>query len=326
MLAVNATVTAQSCSSQIDGSIDLSVSGGTPSYTYQWSPSGSSGADDTGLPAGTYGYTVTDSHGCVVSGSSTVSLSSAINLQATVVQPLCPPLSDGSIAINPSGGNPGYTYTWSDATHNASDQQLGPGVYIVTVTDSKGCTDMDTFTLAYQGHLTVSAGINDTIDLGNDVTLVAVPSPNAADISYVWSPDYNLSCTDCQATLAAPFQTITYTVNASDTNGCRAIDSVTVFVNKTYNLYVPNAFSPNGNGVNDYYQIFGDKASWKYVDIKIFDRWGEKVFESTDLDFKWDGTYRGLMQEPDVFVYILNVTFIDGHDTGILKGSITLIR
>jgi gliding motility-associated-like protein len=78
--------------------------------------------------------------------------------------------------------------------------------------------------------------------------------------------------------------------------------------------------------VNDYFEIFGNKSVWNYLDIKIFDRWGEKVFESYDLYFQWDGTYRGVLQQPGVYVYILDVGYIDGHNTGTLKGSITLIR
>lgn len=326
ILAVAPLATPQSCPSQIDGSIGLTASGGTPGYNYSWSPASGTSPSITGLSAGTYLYTVTDSHGCSVSDSTVVTLAASINLQPAVIQPLCPPLADGSIAVTASGGNSGFTYTWSNGVYSASNPQLVPGSYYLTVTDSRGCTYLDTFVLAYQGHLTVRAGITDTIDLGQTVTLTAVPNTSAGDITYIWSPDYHLSCVNCQSTVASPTQTFTYTVNASDTNGCKAVDSVTVFVNKTYNLYVPNAFTPNGNGVNDYFQIYGDTLSWKLVEVEIFNRWGEKIFESHDIDFKWDGTYKGQLQEPNVYVYIINVTFVDGHSTGTLKGSLTLIR
>jgi gliding motility-associated-like protein len=88
---------------------------------------------------------------------------------------------------------------------------------------------------------------------------------------------------------------------------------VTIFVNKIYNLYVPNAFTPNGNGTNDTWEIFGNKKTWKFVHILIFNRWGEKMFESNDINFQWDGTYKGTLQEPNVYVYVLDVTFIDGY-------------
>lgn len=325
-LSVTATTTPQSCSSQTDGSVGINATGGTPSYSYQWSPASGSGPAITGLAAGTYLYTVTDAHGCVLSDSAIVSLSAAISLSANVVQPLCPPLATGNIAVTATGGNPGYTYTWSNAAQNAINGHLAPGNYYLTVTDSRGCTEMDTFSLSYQGQLSVSAGVADTIDLGQSVTLTAVPNSAAGDITYIWSPDYHLSCVDCQSTVAAPFQTFTYVVNASDTNGCKAVDSVTVYVNVNYNLYIPNAFTPNGNGTNDYFQIFGDKTTWKFVEDSIFNRWGERIFESNDLNFQWDGRYKGELQEPGTYVYLINVTFINGHSTGPLKGSLTLIR
>ena len=228
--------------------------------------------------------------------------------------------------MTPSGGTPGYTYTWSNGEQNNIDVDLGQGEFIVTVTDTKGCTYVDSFALTYQRGLSVEAGADDTVNLGGTATLTAVPTPAENDISYYWTPDYKLSCNTCQITTATPLQTMTYIVYATDTSGCKASDSVTVYVNVQYDLYVPSAFTPNGDGINDYFEIFGNKSAWNYVDIKIFDRWGEKVFESNDLYFQWDGTYRGQIQQPDVFVYILTVGYIDGHSTGVLKGSITLIR
>ena len=325
-LGVTATVTPQSCSTFTDGSVDLTASGGTPGYTYEWSPTAGNIADNTGLAAGTYQYTVTDSHGCTVNGSSIVTLQPAITLLTSLIEPLCPPLTDGSISVTPSGGTPGYSYTWSNGEQNATDLQLGPGVYALTVTDSKGCIDTISFVLSYQRSFSVEAGADDTVTLGGSATLIAVPTPAENDISYYWTPDYKLSCNTCQITTATPLQTMTYIVYATDTNGCKASDSVTVYVNVQYDLYVPSAFTPNGDGINDFFEIFGNKSAWNYVDIKIFDRWGEKVFESNDLYFQWDGTYRGQIQQPDVFVYILTVGYIDGHSTGVLKGSITLIR
>ena len=324
-LIIMPTVLPQSCANHIDGSITLNVSGGTPLYTYQWAPVGGNVPSLTGLSAGPYSYTVTDSHNCSVSGTSTVVLSAAIIPNPTLTEPECPPLTNGSIVVSPAGGNPAYNYTWSNASQSAINGQLGAGTYYLTITDSRGCTLLDTFMLAYTGQLTVEAGYDQTIDLGETATLNAVTT-GGNDISYVWSPDYHLTCITCQSPDATPFQTFTYIVNVIDTSGCRASDSVTIFVNKTYNLYVPNAFTPNGNGTNDSWEIFGNKKTWKFVHILIFNRWGEKIFESNDINFQWDGTYKGTLQEPNVYVYVLDVTFIDGYTIAKQKGSITLIR
>jgi gliding motility-associated-like protein len=92
-----------------------------------------------------------------------------------------------------------------------------------------------------------------------------------------------------------------------------------------YSIYVPNAFTPNGDGTNDYFRIYGKLNSLSYLEIQIFDRWGELVFRSNDLNFAWDGTFRGAMETPAIFIWQLNLTFINGHSE-YKKGSLTLIR
>ena len=126
--------------------------------------------------------------------------------------------------------------------------------------------------------------------------------------------------------MAAPYRSTLYTIRVSDADGCYALDTVVITVISNYNLYVPNAFTPNANGTNDYFELFGNKKAMSYLHILIFNRWGEKVFESNDLNFQWDGTYLGAIQEPGVFVYDLDITFVDGHSIPNHKGSITLIR
>ena len=84
--------------------------------------------------------------------------------------------------------------------------------------------------------------------------------------------------------------------------------------------------SPNDDGNNDYFQLFGNLPGLKNLSIMIFDRWGEKVFESDDINFKWDGTYKGEKVQPNVYVYVLKLVFLDGHSDNTKKGSITIVR
>jgi gliding motility-associated-like protein len=108
-------------------------------------------------------------------------------------------------------------------------------------------------------------------------------------------------------------------------SGCTAVSQALITVNPQHQIYVPNAFTPNGDGINDYWAAFGNKAVWKFCEATVWDRWGEKVFQSNDIDFQWDGKYRGEYVEPGEYVYTFKVVFIDDYSVS-NKGSITVIR
>jgi gliding motility-associated-like protein len=93
-----------------------------------------------------------------------------------------------------------------------------------------------------------------------------------------------------------------------------------------YDLYIPNAFTPNNDGVNDFFEIFGNKKIWLTMGMKIFNRWGELVYQTSDHDFKWDGRYRGQLLTPQVLTYSLQIDYVDGRKEPLQNGSITLIR
>lgn len=162
---------------------------------------------------------------------------------------------------------------------------------------------------------------NDTsIQWGQSVSLTATGVINGV---YTWSPDIDLTCTTCPNPISTPEETITYTVITSDSNGCVSSDNITLFVKYENVIFVPNIFSPNGDGANDILFVRGKGvAELKFF---IYDRWGEKVFETTRLDVGWDGTFRGKDMNKAVFVYYLEATFIDGSEVT-QKGDITLIK
>jgi len=175
----------------------------------------------------------------------------------------------------------------------------------------------------------------DSIRRGDTITLTATAS--SIDVIFTWSPAQGLSCTDCSSTFATPDFTTSYTITAS-LNGCLdtaisriIVSSDTVVIPRdscVTSLYMPNAFTPNGDGVNDYFLVYGNGI--EEMHLRIFDRWGNFLFESFNKNVGWDGTYRGELLRPDVFVYQIEVRFCDGSRlTGLSdykKGSVTLIR
>ncbi|HRG88868.1 MAG TPA: gliding motility-associated C-terminal domain-containing protein, partial [Chitinophagales bacterium] len=144
---------------------------------------------------------------------------------------------------------------------------------------------------------------------------------------YSWGPATgNINCNSCATTNATPTQETIYTIQVMDTNGCRASDTVTVSVNSITDIFIPNAFSPNNDGNNDVFQLFGDVGTISFLDMKVFNRWGELVFESSKHNFEWDGTYKGETVPQGTYIYVAKIAFVNGYVRNDLKGSLTVIR
>ena len=177
---------------------------------------------------------------------------------------------------------------------------------------------------------TISATVH-SIKLGTQTTLTGTTSTG----TYSWAPATDLCCTSCSnpATcpdpVASPMATTTYTLTTTDARGCTASDTITIFVDINCELFVPNAFSPNGDGKNDYLAVRG--LCIKDIDFKIFNRWGNVVFATqdpkitTDQTKGWNGSFEGKAMDPGVFFYTLHVTLLD-NTTKTITGDITLVR
>lgn len=398
-LAVSQTATNPSCNGYRNGQINLTVSGGTPAYSYNWSD-GATVQNISTLGSGNYSVTVTDAHGCTaVINQITLADPATLTASATTTSLTCVGTNNGSIITTTTGGVPPYAYKWNNGNTNSNLTAITAGTYIVTVTDVHGCTETATavvgnypmvdgigftvplpcanargnidftitdgtapytfnwntgattqdlnnvhpgtyhlsvqdangckfdtsFVITNLNTFTVNATGSTTIKMGESVNLTSTSS-DSLNTSFVWNYGQSLSCTECANAIAKPAQTTTYTVVGTDANGCVAQDTVTVNVIEDHTIFVPNAFTPNGDGVNDVFQIFGNLAGVHSIDAMVFDRWGEKVFESSETNFQWDGTYKGVLEPPSVFVYLIKVSFLDGREGRTLKGSVTLIR
>lgn len=226
---------------------------------------------------------------------------------------------------------------WNFPNGNTSTQQNPPpqvytipGSYIVTATaiNSTGCTDTTTQGILVNPLPVVTMPGQMTVQAGFPVTIPATYSPNT--ISWIWSPAQGLSCTSCPAPDAGPKFNTVYQVYFTDENGCVNTGRIEVIVIcKDGNLFVPNTFSPNGDGSNDIFYPRG-KGLERVRLLRIFNRWGEVVFEKRDFPINdaasgWNGTYKGKKPHPDVYVYQVEV-FCDNGDIIRLNGNIALIQ
>lgn len=166
-----------------------------------------------------------------------------------------------------------------------------------------------------------------SLEISDDVTIFdgtgTVLSIETDGASYIWSPSNSLSCEDCLSTLAEPDTTTLYNVLVTAQNGCAVTTSVLVTVVSVDAIGVPTAFSPNGDLVNDI--LFVEGAGIEKLNFNVYNRYGQKVFESSDQKFGWDGLFKGKEENPGIFAYTLEYVLSNG-EVGVLKGNVTLVK
>ncbi|MBI2280817.1 MAG: PKD domain-containing protein [Bacteroidetes bacterium] len=244
-------------------------------------------------------------------------------------------ICEGEIGIvyveNPS---PNSNYFWTsnpfvtitnDTLPVATSQPLTTTNYSVTVTDSNNCVNADNTTLYVINELLIN-NFDTIVAMGDDVILPIYL--DAGLYTFTWTPETGLSCLDCAPpTVINPLVDVLYTLTYSDIpKGCFP-DKIAYFDIKVHPetfIKVPTTFTPNGDGVNDiiYAKGWGVK---ELIEFKIFNRWGELIFISTDLEIGWDGYYKGVLQNNDIYVYkIQALTWRD--EVQALEGHINLMR
>ncbi len=204
----------------------------------------------------------------------------------------------------------------------------GPFAVQAIAVNSSGCADTATQNLLVNPLPTVTLPSPQTTLLGTPVLLPAVYTNNI--VSYAWAPAATLSCADCPQPFASPKFNTLYKVLVTDENGCKATGKVQVIVLCQGSLvFVPNTFSPNGDGSNDVFYVRG-KGLDRVKSLRIFNRWGEAVFEkqnfaANDPTVGWDGTFRGKKLSADVYVYQVEV-FCENSEVIRFDGSVTLLQ
>jgi gliding motility-associated-like protein len=330
-VAVNAIATNVQCFDTPTGSVNAVVTGATGSVTYSWNTTpAQNGATASNLRPGQYIVTVTDAAGCTALDTAIVANVPLLTASAVAVNPRCYDTPDGSVVVTAAGGTGNLSYAWSHSSTLNSGNAIGliQGGYAVTVTDANNCSVTLSETLTSPSQLFISlAASADSVKFGESVQLTATPGSGVIGTPvYEWSPNDNLDCIDCADPMAGPLveSSYIYTVRIADDNGCEAVARVTVVVD-LYDrvLWVPNVFTPNGDGFNDEFNVYG--YGFETMLFQVFDRWGEKMFETTDPKVGWDGTFKGVAMPPGVYVFLVKALYIDGQE-GFKKGSVTILK
>ncbi|BDS13970.1 M43 family zinc metalloprotease [Aureispira anguillae] len=411
-ITVTENVSPVSCHGLTDGSIDILTSNKVL-VGYNWS-NGFIGNPNNGLAAGVYELTVTDATFCTESFSYTITEPSAINLdiqQTTAI--LCHGADNATAQVTPTGGSPAYTANWSHGASNSRVTDLAPGLYTVTITDSRGCMADTSITIEEPEALTItgttagtfcagdqtgvltaigaggtvlsglleysidgttwqngnifsglSAGIytlsvkdengcvvdtalvvedadpffissmtgNTTIEYLDSLTIEATLN-DTTGVLYSWTQITGVMgvVTDSSYSFdIAPAEGVQYEFTATNANGCTVDSIVIIDVEKPRRANAATGFTPNGDGVNDYFFIQGGEKVQEVVLFRVYDRWGELVFEGSHLDINiatqgWNGIFRGQPASSGTYSWYADVLFKDGKTTQI-KGDVILLR
>jgi len=229
---INPNVTEPGCGGLADGSISLSTSGGTPSYSYFWNTGQTTPTIDN-LSGGTYLVTVTDNNDCTEMSSISLSESSSINVNSNVIEPSCNGIEDGSISINVSGGNGALTFNWSTGQTTSTINNLSDGEFIVTVTDDSNCTEIQSFNLEEPSAISITESITEPECNGDSQgSIIVNPSGGNGPYSYEWSSGQTTSTIN---NLSGG----NYNLTVTDNNNCEGTD--------TYFIDEPAAISINTN-------------------------------------------------------------------------------
>lgn len=260
---------------------------------------------------GTYAVTVTSSNGCTGTASVTINNSVPVIL-AIGSTTFC---EGGNVTLD--AGNGFSTYLWSNGETTQTVNVGSGGNYFVTVTDSSGCSGISqtAATVTVNPAPNVTASPDDTINLGQSDTLLAIGA-----LSYQWEPGNGSGTTF----IVSPKEETTYTVIGTDSNGCVDTAMVKIYVDVKCVYWLPNIFSPNGDAQNDELKIYGRGLEW--IALTIYDRWGNRVFETSDINAPWDGNYNGGLLNTGVYVYILKGKCVSTGEEFEQHGNVTLTR
>jgi gliding motility-associated-like protein len=295
--------------------------------------SGSTTPNPTITGEGTYIVSITDHmNGCTDSDSILViEGQSALGVIEFTAISECEGNGNGSILIDSvPGAATAVTFELDGIAGGPLFSGLSSGMYLITAIDSFGCTTDTTVAITNTGSTSsVNLGADVVITLGDSTLLAAEINLDPSQLMSVRWLD-QVTCDTCLSNFVRPLHTTTFEIEIEDRFGCIARDAVRVIVEERAKFFIPNIFSPNGDGTNDELTVLTHPGVERVLKFSIFDRWGDVVYHQVDFDgsdraTSWDGRAEGKEVNPGVFVYLLELKLITGRSE-IFTGTLTLIK
>jgi len=295
-----------SCNGATDALIHASTIGGTPPFQYSWNVAGQNTPTLTGIGAGTYIVIVTDARQCSATSSTTILDPPPLAFDIALESVKCGDISVPALIIPINGNSPFSVNIDGVLASGGLMPSISEGNHLVEIRDANGCLADTTITLSLPPAPIISLPAEATVSFGE--TLVLEAQTNLSNWqSLSWAPPADSSCPHCLQQAWAPVSSGQYEVVITDYTGCTASALVRVIVNQEIALYVPNVFSPNGDGLNDFWALYAGESVLTLNALQIFDRWGEMLYlwetpVSVNAWPGWDGDFRGKPVNPGVFV------------------------
>jgi len=240
--------------------------------------------------------------------------------------------NNGTIqVVGLQGGTPPISFTAAGITQGSPlFANLPPGVYSISVSDAAGCALLFNFVQVASGEvLTVDAGPDQLAVAGSTVEVEL--AANAAPAQVSWTATDPVQCPTCPRTAIGPLSTEqTVTVSIVSANGCTASDGLLLSLERRATIYIPTAFSPDYDGINDRFTVYAGEQVIAIESIAVYDRWGNALFRGeafppNDPAYGWDGHYQGRRMDPGVYIYVVILRLADGSER-LYKGDVTLLR
>lgn len=324
-----------SCPLSDDGAITLSTMGGNLPLNVVWS-NGNTTLNNNNLEAGNYTVTLTDQIGCSFTQTYSVVSPPELLMTFSTTAPTCFGGGDGSITITGvTGGIGPFALSINGQANQTTNTfpvdilRLESGLLDISLEDANGCVSDTTADVPSPAELMVNLGPDTTIHLGDSIMLNGIV--NFADIEmFVWTPQDYLSTPDALSSITYPFNSIRYMLQVTSTAGCVVSDDILVVVQKENRVYIPNIIDPNATDLNNILTVFGGNDVRLVRTMQIYDRWGEMLFENgnflpNDPQFGWSGTFKGDPVNPGVYVYMVEVEYVNG-ETEVISGDVTVVR
>ncbi len=323
-----------SCFGGQNGVATVDPAGGIAPFSVLWS-NGDTALTTGELIAGTYTVDVTDAAGCTSSDQVILTAPTALETSAEGTATGCFGENSGFLELQSINGGIGpYEFSLDGEFFQSGSNlpfivtDMAAGVYTLYVQDMNDCLVETEVTVPAATELQMELGDPVEIVVGDSVLLS--PETNFSVADWTWKPTDGLSQPDTFVTFAAPLETTTYLLELVDENGCTVSDIIQVIVRSDVPVFIPNVFSPNGDGNNDLLYIFAGAGVDEVTRFQIYDRWGNQVFHAgpfqpNDPTYGWDGTFQGRDLNAAVYVYFAEVILSNGN-TVLLEGDVILVR